>query len=91
MRRATLTALAGLTALGTLLGGADARAKPRAPVAPPVERLVLRSADAPGLAAVGRPADAGGAAVQIIASGNNLVLVTIAKGSAPYVNVIAPR
>jgi hypothetical protein len=40
---------------------------------------------------VGRPSDAGGGSVEAVTSGNNLVLVTVAKGSAPYVNVVAPR
>jgi von Willebrand factor type D domain len=50
MGRRTFIALVALTALGTLLGGAQARSKPRVPVAPPVERLVLGAADTPGLA-----------------------------------------
>ena len=38
---------------------------------------------------VGRPTDAGGA-VGAITTGESLVLVTVAKGLAPYVNVLAP-
>lgn len=49
--RGTLAALSTLALLGTLLAGADARTKPRAPVAPSLERLVLVAKDAPGLAA----------------------------------------
>jgi hypothetical protein len=37
------------------------------------------------------PTDSTGSAVAAIASGNSLVLVTVSKGSAPYVNVLAPR
>jgi hypothetical protein len=49
VRFGTVTAVVTVALAGLLLLGADARSKPRQPVAPPVERLVLGAADAPGL------------------------------------------
>ena len=48
MRRG-LALAAVLAVLGSVLGGAEARSRPRAPVAAPVVRLVLGPAETPGL------------------------------------------